>query len=478
MTKTRFAGSRVNPAEQAGISNSTSIPNRRSTASYKSSPPKADRLTKAGYLLVILAMIFEFGRPQDIFSPLKVIPIPTLLDVSLFLAVMMSGKLSLANLQTKLWIPFLGMMALWVPFATNNYYALMTLKDMTLYAFFYLGIITFVDTVERMNKVMLTWLSVHTVLAINGILHSGQGIGGWLGDENDFAMEMNVAVPFAFFMHQGAKTVRGKTIYGILVGLFVLTTVSTMSRGGFLGLTVTGLFCWYYSSGKLKSIALIMCVVALVSIFAPEEYGDRLRSITDQKTTEEGTAGERMFTWGIGWEMFLANPVFGVGQGNFPWTIGDYMGGRTWQTRSLAGRAAHSLYFTLLPELGIAGLLIFAIMVYRSYRDVKICSSKVRTALSKTRDKHGAAYEELPPIPGFAAAVLGAMIGYLMTSVFISTLYYPTFWILVALIVALRNTTDNIFAQNSPAPDNVVASQIWPKPVGTKRSLRTSRLTS
>ena len=55
---------------------------------------------------------------------------------------------------------------------------------------------------------------------------------------------------------------------------------------------------------------------------------------------------------GMGWEMFLANPIFGVGQAIFPWTIGEYLGGRTWQTRSLSGRQAHSLYFTLLPGIG------------------------------------------------------------------------------------------------------------------------------
>jgi hypothetical protein len=43
----------------------------------------------------MLALLFEFGRPQDILPPLKVVPIPTLLDVSIFLAVLVSGKATL-----------------------------------------------------------------------------------------------------------------------------------------------------------------------------------------------------------------------------------------------------------------------------------------------------------------------------------------------------------------------------------------------
>ncbi|HRB22082.1 MAG TPA: hypothetical protein PLB54_10380, partial [Nitrosomonas sp.] len=121
--------------------------------------------SKAGFYLVMLAMLFEFGRPQDFFPPLKIIPFPTLLHTSLVLAVLLSGKANFSNKQTKFWIGLLVLMAFWVPFANNNFHALMTFKDMTLYFFFYLGIITFVNTTERMQKVILVWLGVHSVLA-------------------------------------------------------------------------------------------------------------------------------------------------------------------------------------------------------------------------------------------------------------------------------------------------------------------------
>lgn len=34
--------------------------------------------SNVGFYLVMLAMLFEFGRPQDVLPPLKAIPIPTL----------------------------------------------------------------------------------------------------------------------------------------------------------------------------------------------------------------------------------------------------------------------------------------------------------------------------------------------------------------------------------------------------------------
>jgi len=423
-----------------------------------------------GFYLVLVAMLFEFGRPQDILPPLKIIPFPSLLDVSLALAVMLSGKASFANIQTKLWVALLIFMALWVPFATNNYKALMAFKDMTLYFFFYLGIITFVNTTSRMQNTIFMWLGVHGFLGINGILHHGQGIGGWLGDENDFGMEMNVAIPIAFFMYQGATHKAGKALYLGLMGMFVMALIATSSRGAFLGLLAVGAYCWLYSPKKVMSLIVGICLAGLVMIAAPQEYWDRINTITDDSTMETGTAGQRMFTWGIGWEMFLANPIFGVGQANFPWTIGEYLGGRTWQTRSLSGRQAHSLYFTLLPELGLVGVGIFGAMVYFNYQNTRIRmlprypSPVGLRGQAKMPDMH------LVRAASFGNAILGGMIGYLTTSTFISTLYYPTFWIMMALAVALKNTTEAYTENRKNAADadlsSKVAVRMRPRPAG------------
>lgn len=429
-------------------------------ASVRLQPAPKD--SNIGFYLVMLAMLFEFGRPQDILPPLKVIPIPSLLDASILIAVLASGKSTFSNMQTKLWIGLLAFMALWVPFANNNFWALMTLKEMTLYFFFYLGIVTFVNTTSKMQMLIFMWLGVHAVLGVNGILHHGQGVGGWLGDENDFGMEMNVAVPVAFFMYQAAVNQRAKLLYMVLLGLFVMTVVSTSSRGAFLGLLAVGVYCWLYSPRKVMSLILGVCLVGLVLVAAPQEYWDRISSITDDSTMETGTAGQRMFTWGIGWEIFTANPVFGIGQGNFPWTIGEYMGGRTWQTKSLAGRQAHSLYFTLLPELGLVGVIIFGSMIYLNYRDTRVSrflpvaprSASLRRGTEQAKDV------QVVRASLFGNAILGGMIGYLMTSAFISTLYYPTFWILMGLAVALRNSTQ---AYTVSQPDAIASTTRAPK---------------
>lgn len=186
-------------------------------------------------------------------------------------------------------------------------------------------------------------------------------------------------------------------------------------------------------------------------LVAPDAYWERIKTTTSEETIEEGTGATRLYTWGIGWEMFLYNPIIGVGQGNFPWAFEEYQGDRTFQEKSYAGRAAHSLYFTLLPELGLAGLFIFLGMLIHSFKDLRWVSelaveypkaNRTQVKMVETaedvqkRNRVGSALF-------LARAIEAGFIGYLVASIFVSTLYYPTFWVLMAFSVALRNCVAN-----------------------------------
>src|SRR4051812_27884944 len=80
---------------------------------------------QSGFYLVMAYVTFEFGRPQDIIPGLGVIPFTGGLSLLLAAKVVMSGKVSFSHLQTKLWIALLGVMAIHVPIAANNFWALM-----------------------------------------------------------------------------------------------------------------------------------------------------------------------------------------------------------------------------------------------------------------------------------------------------------------------------------------------------------------
>jgi O-antigen ligase len=395
--------------------------------------------SKFPFYLVLLSLLFEFGRPQDMVG-IKGIPLPSIVDAMIAgIVFLFSGKLNFDNKQTKLWVALLAVMALHVPIATNNFWALMIFKDMALLFCVYLGIITYINSIERMRTLLKVWLAVHFILAVLGIIAKGRGVGGWLGDENDFCMELNVVIPFIFFALTSSNNKSHKIIYAFLLCLSVLAAMTTLSRGGFIGLATVGTYCWMRSSQKFGAILLVGLLIIFMIAFAPAEYWEEIESITDEQTMTTGTGGDRLYIWGIAWEMFLANPIIGVGQGNLPWDFEEYEAGRTFLTKSRAGRQAHSAYFTLIPELGLVGIGIFGLMIYRNFKDTRLIEQFYKLNMRKDSSRQNTG--ELQFSLMFAHSLEGSIVGYLVSSVFISTLYYPSFWIVMAFVVALRNVT-------------------------------------
>lgn len=399
--------------------------------------------SKAGFYLVLAYLFFEFGRPQELIPGLGVIPFGTGLSVLILLMVLMSGKLDFSRLQTKLWIPLFVVMAIHVPIAVNNYWAIMTFKDMFLLYCVYLGIVTFVDSLEKMMTLIKMWIGIHGFLAVMGIANGGVGIGGWMGDENDFCMVMNMVVPFGYFLLFSATGVVRKMEYLGFLGTFILAAMASLSRGGFIGLASVGAYCWYRSPKKGHALVVLIIAVLLMAVLAPPQYWDEIASsISDETLGEEGTGGARLYTWRIGIDMFVANPIIGIGQSNFPWTFDIYEAGRTFHTRSFAGRQAHSAWVTLISELGLAGIVIIGAMLVQCYNDLRLVRAKLSPVMSRQEhDQTVQAGEDMRVY--LARAMEGSLIGFIVSGVFISILWYPALWIMMALVVALRNIAND-----------------------------------
>ena len=425
--------------------------------------PRQAQESKAGFYLVLAYFFFEFGRPQELVPGLRLIPFSTGLSILLILNVLMSGKVDFSRLQTKLWLPLFAVMAIHVPIAVNNYWALMTFKDMILMYCVYLGVITFVNSTKKMMTLMTLWIGVHGFLAVMGIVKGGRGIGAWMGDENDFCMVMDMAVPFGYFLLFSSTGVRQKMKYLGLLGAFILGAMASLSRGGFFGLAAVGAYCWYRSPKKLNALIVVAVAVVFMLVLAPEKYWDEISSSTSDETMGTGTGAARLYTWGIGMDMFYANPIIGVGQNNFPWTFGIYEAGRKFNDRSISGRQAHSAWVTLISELGLAGIVIIGGMVLQCYKDLKLV--RKRFAPAQSRQKHGQIVQAGEDVRAYLArAMEGSLIGFIVSGVFISTLWYPSLWIMTALVVALRNISETQSGEERPESAQTKYSRGIPLP--------------
>lgn len=389
------------------------------------------------FSLLTFYLLLEYGRPQDQIPFLSVLHLPAITIVLLLLSILSSGKLRLKEKQAVLFLGLLGLMVVHGPIAVNNYWALMIFITMVSNFIVFMSLTLFVDNQEKYEKLIKVWLGIHVLLAVIGIIKgSGKGIGGFLGDENDFCMTMNMILPFPFFlaMYEGG---RKRILYLGLTAMFLFVIVMTQSRGGFVGLIATCIYCWLRTKKKVLTALVGILLAGFVVLVAPSSYWSEVRSIQEEGTTE-GTGAERIYTWGIGWHMFLDHPIMGVGQGNFPWVFQKYEyevtgSDEPFHGRSVAGRMAHSIYFTMLPELGLIGTMLFLGMVVLNIKDLNLIKKHL---LQKTKQKEKNIESRCYPL---ALALEGSMVAYLVSGAFISILYYPNYWIFMGFVLSLKN---------------------------------------
>jgi len=120
-----------------------------------------------------------------------------------------------------------------------------------------------------------------------------------------------------------------------------------------------------------------------------------------------------------------------------------------WEQRSLGGRAAHSMYFTLLPELGLIGVLLYGSFVYYMLKDIKyIKNISKKEAGVFSPDENKLNYYQ-------AISFEASLIGFLVSSIFISTLYYPAYYILAGFVLAYKNILQSKVLNFSAANVNI-----------------------
>lgn len=402
------------------------------------------------FVLILLYIFIEYGRPQGNFTPLRLIRPGMLLTVLIFLKLLtIRYKINFKDPLSKYYLILIFIMTIHIPIAKNNYFAYELWRSTVIYFIVYLGVINFVDTYHKMVVYIDVWVLINAFIAVIGILHKGLVPGsGFMEDENDFSLVMNIAIPFAYFMLLESDSRVKKFLYFFAVLLFIAGSVVSLSRGGFIGLAVVLFYCWLKTPNKLFSTSVIIVMVAVLILSAPKGYWAELQTISGQNI-QSGTGATRWYYWMSGWNMFLANPIIGVGQGNYPWEIETY-GGEGYGGRLHGGRPAHSIYFTLLPELGIIGTIIFIIMIIKILKLTKYATTlgKVyRTSTEENKLDQQKLYK-LNKLKFIGYGFTGALAGYLVTGIFLSVLYYPHFWILSSLPVVLSYTASEIIAQN------------------------------
>lgn len=395
--------------------------------------------TRYGFAFWVLVAFFfvEYLRPEDRIpgiAELKIGLVATILSAIAWLT--HQNKESLHEPLIKLIFFFILFAGASVPFAVNNYWAFVTTESLVLVLVAaVLPSTAILAEPTKLLRFVQLWIVFHLLIALSAIRSDGKGTGSFLADENDLALVIGMAVPYAYFMAQSHRIkFRTKLFYRSVTGILVLAIIITNSRGGFVGLVASLVTTMMFTNKKMRNLFLLGATGLLLLAWVPSTYYARLDSATDPM---DSTRRDRLYLWSIAWDMYVDNPVVGVGVRNFPWRAGEYQIKRAdYDPRTTylrAGKEVHSLYFELLSENGTVGALLYVSMIFLVIRKIR--------GVIKTRSDDPLIQPVLADLHLLAKAMLASLVNFLVAGAFISVLYYPEFWNLIGFVVALSLCT-------------------------------------
>ena len=284
----------------------------------------------------------------------------------------------------------------------------------------------YLDTLRRIQWAAFWLVAVCFVIVIEGIQHklSPDGLG-WAGQElgwvvrevieaggsgrtrwvaifdgpGVFAVIYTSALPFLLPLTAKPYGFFVRLVALALSGAFMLAIYYTGSRGGMLAtIGIVGLYLMYHWNVSLTRVLMVCGLVSVIFALAPAH----LTSTSDSSRS----AQYRVETWADGANMAQENPFFGVGPGNYA-------------DSTVQRLVAHNSAIEVLGTTGFFGLFLWFTMLYLGIKNLVAY--------------HGTL--ERPQDRSFVAMIGISLIGYLISSIFV-TLEYETMYFILALCAA------------------------------------------
>jgi putative inorganic carbon (hco3(-)) transporter len=300
------------------------------------------------------------------------------------------------------------------------------------FAALYLVISQFVGD-ERLQRRIAWVLSIACattgVLAIENLLAGTFPQAAVLyTNQNDTAFVLATTLPLTLWLLREGG-LRAAAALG-MVGVIAAAVVLTFSRGALVGLAA---FALWQLVIQRRRVFLLLAAAAVAAIataaFVHSNPQEVERGLQQKQRAAETNVQKRLQAWHAATTLIEHNPILGVGPGNFASHFYDATGNPP-GTPSLT--VVHNAYLDVPTEMGLPAGVLFLLFVGIVFRRAMQAS---RRGVSP---------------PGFAAAVEGALVVALVSSLFLSEQYFAPIWLLGALATAL-------WRSDSPPPDGAPA---------------------
>lgn len=245
----------------------------------------------------------------------------------------------------------------------------------------------------------------------------------FLGDNNLVAVGMSMLLPMVAALGATATQKWQRRAFQFVSIGVLYRAISTYSRGGLLALGAVGGMHFWRSPYKLRTLAAVVLALAVIVPVLPQEYWDRMSTITAAPDERDASQIGRLHFWQVALVMAEDHPVLGIGHRGYEAAYDDY----DWTDGELGTkRAVHSAWFGVLAEAGYPGLLLYIAIV-------------VSSLLACRRVRLSAKRGEIPgPLGAYAVGFETALVAFVVGGSFVSFQYSEMLWHYFGLTMALE----------------------------------------
>jgi probable O-glycosylation ligase (exosortase A-associated) len=282
-------------------------------------------------------------------------------------------------------------------------------------------------------------------------MQGGSGIiGNCKGDNNHYALWLNMGLPFVWYLGANLKKAYWRYIFKVVFIGNIIAVILTFSRAGFLSLVLILPLIFL----RKKALFLVIPVIVGISLFLlmqplrvsqpeyipQEDIAGQTMSLYKQRlgTMSEGpmqvyTAQARVNFWKTAIAMANANPLFGVGfQRHFyEYDRYDVSHGKF----GIGRRAIHNTFLSILGGTGYPGFLLFILIIFGYFTTLRKSKKLIIENLSGNEKEEFSSYVRMLYIAMFAFMINGS---------FVDEPNSEIFWMIIGLVIALEHIIKNV----------------------------------
>lgn len=221
-----------------------------------------------------------------------------------------------------------------------------------------------------------------------------------------------------------------KLVYLIMALNILFCFFMTYSRGGYIS-AISILLIYLYEKGVKRSIyiyTLVGCATFFWITYGYENELSRAGQLLDYKYYTHYTMIMRVESWISGIRMFLANPILGVGFGEFSDNVVQYAI-QISPIITFRRMVCHNSYIEMIAELGLVGGLPFFAIMYFTTKNFWKCA----------KDNQGL-YTRVEKI--FLFGIYIGALGFMIGQFFVSAQVKKYLWLFVGLSIALKRISN------------------------------------